>query len=205
MKTFVKMLMCLACMAWLSSCEKDSDINGTKHREVSKVFDASFNVYDLTEGEPVITNDGCFKNWKGEGESLILERFSVDITLFCDMENLSFCDLNGTFFAQDGSELYFSIAQGKIICIQDQGCEIFHYSIDDVATIEGGTKRFQGATGSFNPEVKIHNRQIPDWFAQFSCNGLVNLKWVGQQSPDASDPLHIPDPKEPEQLPWLGD
>jgi len=178
-------------VALLSSCEKDSDFSGTKNREVLKFFNASFNVYDLTEGEPIITSDGCFKNWKGEGESPIFEKFSVDITLFCDMENLSFCHLNGTFYAQDGSELYFSIAEGEIICIQDKGCEIFQYSFNDIATVDGGTKRFQGATGSFYPNVLIHNGEIPDWFAQFACSGLIKLQLDDQ--PSNPDPLPWPE------------
>ena len=182
MKTFVKMLMCLACLALLSSCEKNPDFNGSANLGALKNFDASFIVYDHTPDNAPITQEGCLKTWRGEGESAIFGKLSVEMTLLCDMDNLTFCNLIGTFNAEDGSVLFFSIAEGEIDYNQGAGSEVYQYSFNDLAIISGGTGRFAGASGSFKPNAQIHqNAEVSKWFARFSCKGDIKLN-SGNQS-----------------------
>jgi len=178
MKTFEKMLMCLVCMALLASCE-DPILEGPT--KPSALFDANFVVYDHSPANAPITQDGCLKTWRGDGESTIFGQLSVEMTLLCDMDNLTFCNLIGAFHAADGSALFFSIPEGKITCNQGAGCVNYQYSFNDLATISGGTGRFAGATGSFNPNAMIHNGELPNWFAKFNCKGDIKLK-SGNQS-----------------------
>jgi hypothetical protein len=194
MKTLVKMLMCMACMALLSSCEKDPDFSGSVNLVALKNFDANFIVHEFTEGDrPIITSDGCLKNWKGEGESLLLGNFIVDITLFCDIDNLCFANLIGTFHTEDGSALFFRIADGEYVCNLGENCEGFEFSFNDLAIIAGGTGRFAGATGSFFPNALIHNGESSIWFAKFSCKGDIILRPVNQGIQPDVGPL-IPEP-----------
>ncbi len=179
MKTFVKLLMCVACLALLSSCEKDDDFNELTKVQVLRAFDAGFTVYDVTPGNSETNKGKGEKIWKGEGESLLLGKFTAEITLFCDMLIGYLCDLNGTLYFADGSELYFSVDEGNLVCMLDNRtsrCDIYHFKFGEIATIEGGTKRLEGAKGSFKTEVLIHNAKNPDWFAQFACDGKIVLQ-----------------------------
>jgi hypothetical protein len=181
MKTFVKMLMCLACMALLASCEKDPDFSGSANLGTLKNFDAGFIVYDNSEENAPVTSEGCLKTWRGEGESAVFGQFTVEMTLLCDMDNLTFCNLIGTFHAADGSALFFSIAEGEIAYNQGTGSEVYQYSFNNLAIISGGTGRFAGASGNFKPNAMIHNGELPNWFAKFSCKGDIKLN-SGNQS-----------------------
>lgn len=182
MKTFAKMLMCMVIAALLSSCEKDPElVNRSINTDALKSFDASFIVYDHTEGHAPIMEGGCQKIWKGLGESARLGMFSVEINLICDLDNLLYRDLTGSFKAEDGSTLHFQIAEGKYLCNEGTDSRMFPYSFNDLAVISGGTGRFAGATGHFYPNAKIHNEELPNWFAKFSCLGDLKLKSESQQ------------------------
>lgn len=193
MKTLVKMLMCLACVALLSSCEKDPEFSGSVNLGTLKNFDVNFIVHDVTEGEPIITSNGCLKNWRGEGESVILGQFSVEMNLLCDMENFRFCNLIGTFHSADGSTLFFHIAEGEYLCNNESGCPVFQFSFNNLAEFSGGTGRFAGVTGGFHPNAFIHNGEAQNWFANFSCKGDIKLRPGNQENQPIVGPL-IPEP-----------
>lgn len=192
MKTFAKMLMCLACVALLASCEKDPEFSGTVNRDQLKNFDASFIVYDHSDDNATITPEGSLKTWKGEGESISFGQLSVEMTLICDMDNLSFCNLIGSFIADDGSTMFFSIAEGSIVCNQGTGCAVFQYSFNDLAKIAGGTGRFAGASGSFHPNALIHNGEMPNWYAKFTCIGNIKLNFGNQSEVGPLIPEPLP-------------
>lgn len=193
MKTLVRMLMCLACVAVLSSCEKDPEFSGTVNLDELKNFDANFIVQDFTLPDAPILDGGCLKTWKGFGESYILGQFSVEMNLLCDIENLRFCYLIGTFHAQDGSAIFFNIAEGEYACNLGKDCVDFQYSFNEPAVILGGTGRFAGATGGFHTNALIHNGEIFNWFAKFSCKGDIKLRPENQENQPGVGPL-IPEP-----------
>lgn len=195
MKSLVKMLMFLACMGLLASCEKDSDYSPKPvFPAPDGNFLADFVVLDASEN-PNAT--GGSKTWTGHGHSPLLGPFSVEINLVCDIDNLCFAELHGKFLIQDGSALFFQITEGRY---SDQNsCEIFQLSFHETAQITGGTGLFADATGEFKTNANIHNGGIPAWengelppwgngghqvwyywfngetawFARFSCSGNV--------------------------------
>jgi hypothetical protein len=191
MKTIVKMLMCLACVALLASCEKEPEsLKGAINPDAMNNFTASFIVHDHTDYSTRDARGGCLKIWKGAGESPVLGRFLVEISLVCHFEQMLFLGLIGSFVSEDGSTLFFSIPKGEY-CSQN-ACAMFQCSFNTLAEISGGTGRFEGATGKFYPNAKISNGIMPDWFAEFSCQGNIQLKPVRPLPGEPSHPIPLP-------------
>ncbi len=177
MKTLSKILLCLACTMLMANCEKEDPTysSSDKGLEENKNFTADFTVWDNSE---ITTKEGgsCLLTWEGYGDSNLLGSFDVKITLNCNMSTGEFCDLNGTFYLVGGSEIYFTINNGKIIPNNGEGCDYYQTCFNDMAYVTGGTGRFSNVVGSFNPNVLIHNgseSKLDKWFAKFSCEGRI--------------------------------
>ncbi|MFO7658925.1 MAG: hypothetical protein R6W78_17840, partial [Bacteroidales bacterium] len=72
MKTFKKLLICMAFMTMLVSCEKDYPIGrGDFDPNEAKTFDAEFIVQDFSQNDVKWVSDknGALRVWKGEGSS----------------------------------------------------------------------------------------------------------------------------------------
>lgn len=123
----------------------------------------------------------CLRTWAGTGESALMGEISVKMTVLCNKSNLSFNNLIGTMEAEDGSVLFFSIANGIMECNTGKGCDYYDLTFNNMAVINGGTGRFAGATGNFYPNALIHNGQGSNWNARFTCNG--DLQFMSQWQP----------------------
>ncbi|MFN2395865.1 MAG: hypothetical protein ABR597_09280 [Bacteroidales bacterium] len=186
MKTLSKTLLCLACMMLMVNCEEEN-INPTGNElDPNNVFTADFTVWDNSV-VPAKEGTSCQLTWEGFGSSVLLGSFSVKITLNCNMSTGEFFDLNGTFIAEEGSELFFIIRRGIIAPYTGEGCDYYQNCFNDQAQITGGTGRFVYVTGSFYPNAFIHNGNDHDddkWFAKFVCEGkLVNFDPSGEDLP----------------------
>jgi hypothetical protein len=191
MKTLSKTLLCMACIMLMANCEKEdstySSFSSDKGLEENQIFTADFTVWDNSE---LTTKEGssCLLTWEGNGLSNLLGSFNVKIILNCDMSTGEFCDLNGTFYLEDGSEIYFTILNGKIIPNSGENCDYYQSCFNDMAFISGGTGRLSNAVGSFYPNVLIHNgndAKHDKWFAKFSCEGrITNFLRPDEEIPD---------------------
>lgn len=161
----------MACVALLANCEKEFQ-TGPGMRDLNENFQLEF-IAVTYSGNPATNNnnDWCDQLWKGGGNSLVYGDFSVEISLKCNFCQGEFRDLMGAFSFIDGSDVFFSIPNGSIICNADEDCDYYQAIINDVAKINGGTGVFENATGDFYPNARIHNGEGEDWHAFFSCKG----------------------------------
>jgi hypothetical protein len=189
MKTLSRVLFCLACVMLMANCEKENPTYSTsgKGLQENKRFTADFTVWDNSE---ITTKEGgsCLLTWEGNGVSNLMGSFDVKITLNCNMSTGDFCDLKGTFYLVGGSEIYFTINNGRILSNSGEDCDYYQTCFNDMAYVSGGTGRFSIAVGSFNPNVLIHNGNDHDgdkWFAKFSCEGeIANFQHPDEEIPD---------------------
>jgi len=175
MKTLSKILLCLACVMLMASCEKEKPVYPSGEQpDPNQIFTADFTVWEHSV-VPAKDDNNCQLAWKGEGNSDCIGSFRVEITLNCNMATGEFCDLNGSFITDDGSKLFFEISEGKILPNSGEGCDYYQGYFNDLAEITGGTGRFSYVTGSFYPNVFIHYKKDENdtWFAKFSCVGKI--------------------------------
>ncbi|MBW6478404.1 MAG: hypothetical protein K0B37_03180 [Bacteroidales bacterium] len=173
MKTLSKILLCLACVMLMASCEKEKPVYlSGEQPDLYQVFTADFTVW---EHSVVPAGSTCQLTWEGNGYSDCIGSFRVEITLNCNMASGEFCDLNGSFIADDDSELFFQISEGKILPNSGEGCDYYEGYFNDPAEITGGTGQFVYVTGSFCPNAFIHNKKNENdtWFAKFLCEGKI--------------------------------
>jgi hypothetical protein len=186
MKTLSKILLCLACVMLMASCEKEKPVYPSgEDKDPKQIFYADFTVWEHSV-IPGKDNTSCFFTWKGEGNSYLIGSFRVEITLNCNIASGEFCNLNGSFTTEDGSQMFFQIREGKIYPYTGEGCDYYQGYFNDPAEITGGTGRFVYVTGSFYPNAFIHEKKNEDdtWFAKFACEGqLFNFYRSGEDFP----------------------
>lgn len=176
MKTLMKILALASIACLVASCEEDHAY--PTEVPAASTFQAEFIVkdaLDLPKGSLIEPPTECLRIWEGLGESPLAGAVSVKMSLLCNLSDLSFCNLIGTMQAEDGSVLFFSIAEGKMESYNGVGCDYFDYAFNNKAVINGGTGRFAGATGSFYPNALVHNGQGSDWNARFRCKGDIQI------------------------------
>ena len=184
MKTLSKILLCLACIMLMANCEKEKPVYPSgEDLDPYQDFTADFTVLDHSL-VPAYDGTNCQLFWKGEGNSDCIGSFRVEITLNCNMASGEFCDLDGSFITDDGSELFFGITEGKILPYSGEGCDYYQSCFNDLAEITGGTGRFVYVTGSFYPNVFIHKKKNENdtWFAKFACEGKIMRMTHGLQN-----------------------
>ncbi len=198
MKTLAKILALAIVACLVTSCEEEGpDYSYPLVNNAASTFEADFVVFDFSDytvefpnaeliAKPVL----CKKDWMGSGTSTLMGEFSVKMTLLCNIYDMSFCNLIGTFETTDGSVIFFSIAEGQIECNNGEDCDFYDYTFNNAAVIKGGTGRFAGVSGSFHPNALIHNAEGNEWSAKFCCKGDIKLKLNNQSE---AGPL-IPEP-----------
>jgi hypothetical protein len=202
MKTLTKILALAIVACLITSCEDPEDFSYPQVNKPVSTFEADFVVFDFSDyaveypkveriEEPFL----CQKHWEGNGVSAQMGDFSVKMTLLCNMVDLSFCNLIGTFETADGSVIFFSIEEGQMECNTGEHCDYYDFTFNNPAVIIGGTGRFAGISGGFHPNALIHNAPGNEWNAKFCCQGDIKFNSRNQSE---VGPL-IPEP--PETLP----
>jgi len=187
MKTIGKFLLCMACMALLANCAKDPTEPAVKDGSKMDIYGSysfivDYRVTDNTLSDKTVLFDGINgvqRKWLGSGENELLGMFNVEITFLCFIKPGElcgeFCNMKGTFQAQDGSTLIFDIAAGEVIMNTDENCNTYQTCFNNPAIIKGGTGKFAGATGYFLPQAFIHNGQ-DQFYADFFNRGYLSTR-----------------------------
>jgi len=197
MKTLTKILALAIVACLVTSCEDPEEFSYPQVNNSASSFEADFVVFDFSDyaveypkaeliEKPVL----CKKHWEGNGESVKLGKFNVKMTLLCNMHDMSFCNLIGTFETADGSIIFFSIAEGKMECNTGKDSDFYDLTFNDPAVINGGTGRFAGISGGFLPNALIHNAPGKEWNAKFCCKG--DIKYLSLNKPVSSGMIYEP-------------
>lgn len=182
MKTLTKILALAVIACLVTSCEDPEDFSYPTATKTAYSFDADFVVSDFSDvplepakgilvAKPIL----CKMDWVGHGKSTQMGEFTVKMSLLCNKDNLTFCNLIGTFEFTDGSVIFFSIAEGKMECNTGKDSDYYDLTLNNPAVINGGTGRYTGISGSFLPNALIHNAPGSEWNAKFSCKGEIKF------------------------------
>ena len=85
----------------------------------------------------------------GEGNATHLGKIIASMTFCVDLPNFTYKNGEGVFVAANGDELYFWVpSPGEVGYILPYDHPIYEFQFQDPFTFNGGTGRFEGATGS---------------------------------------------------------
>ena len=94
---------------------------------------------------------------------------------FClNYENGSYWDAKCTFVAANGDELYAIIPTGQILTNEGDNSDYYQTHFNDNMYFDGGTGRFEGASGEAKTNAFVHD--VPeDWHTDFFITGELIL------------------------------
>ena len=199
MKTIKFFFIAILSIAFISACEKsaeqlsnedllqvqDDNENFNKNSKDQRLipFKADFYTirnYDSTGicSEPPFIS---FNYQLGEGNATHLGKIIASMTFCVDPPNFAYKNGQGVFVAANGDELYYWIpSPGEVGYIIPYDHPVYDYQFQDPFTFNGGTGRFEGASGegytnSFVNLFDDDNNIIPEHRTDHEWTGTLIL------------------------------
>lgn len=160
MKTLKNIFICCVSMLVFMGCQTDekeifdeaeSNLSQIESEQLVRVGEESrvFNAKFVTSMTPIDEVGNCvapyifFNNQEGNGRAGHLGAFRTKITFCVNLDNLEYMGGKGTFYFDDGDELYFTIS-GQVVASKHPK---YHAEFHDPFIFTGGTGKFRGARG----------------------------------------------------------
>ena len=187
----IKLLMLTILGLFLFACQADSeefylenDSQSTLSKKygsdgaglVSVPFKADFSVWDHSDYSSC-GEEGWFNmTMIGHGNISHLGKMTTTMYFCLDTNTGAYYDVDGTFVAANGDELYFDVPEGQIFPNEGDNFPYYDSLFDDPIIITGGTGRFEDATSvGITTNAFVHN--FPDdWRTDFFSEGTLILK-----------------------------
>jgi hypothetical protein len=191
MKTFLKIFFLAALTGLLAGCEKTGEFFENETPELKKAqvkvtvpFKADFTVWDhsdftdnpcAVEGKPWIV----FLTMIGEGNINHMGKITTVITFCCNGQTGEYWDTDVIFVAANGDELYATIQTGQILPNEGDNADYYQTYFNDQMIFNGGTGRFEGASGKAMTNAFVHDPDPEDtddvWHTDFFSTGEITL------------------------------
>ena len=168
----------------LSQIQYDNDnLKANSHGQRSIPFKADFYTIRNYDSIGICSEDPytSFNYQVGEGTGTHLGRFTTTMSFCGDNDTFTYKNGEGVFVAANGDELYFWVpSPGEVGYILPYDHPIYEFQFQDPFTFNGGTGRFEGATGggytnSFVDLFDDEGNYIPEHRTDHELTGTLIL------------------------------
>jgi hypothetical protein len=168
MKTLVKLLFFVVCVAIIAGCQKDEEMlkndvnlksaeygsnNDGENLTVTIPFKANFTVWGQKPEHDCGDNKSV--HMQGNGTITHLGKMKTIMT-FCSDGQGNYWNTDVVFISANGDELYASIPVGVIVPNEEDNAAHYSRRFNDEMYFVGGTGRFDGASGMAMTHAYVH-------------------------------------------------
>jgi len=180
---FILALLCFGCQ---NNNEELFDTNtnqalleraSDKEVFVTVPFKTDLSVWDVSD----YTDTRCgeypvfYLTMEGNGNITHMGKITTVFTFCVDTSTGYYYDTDVSFVAANGDELYAQIPTGQILPNEGENSDYYQTFFNDLMIFNGGTGRFQDASGEAYTNAYVHDGE-DEWRTDFFSEGFLILK-----------------------------